>query len=257
MPFQTTWLLDLHPDFPSSAQLLERLPQALVVTRQDALMGRWPQAEGPLVGYGTMATMSRLAAHGPLGHAVFDDFSRLKCSSYYRWVYDLLGRVTVIVPFSALSQLPLERLFGSRLFLRSDSNFKLFPAEVHEVSDLPGWLDLYQAYRNELVVLSEPVEIQQEYRCFCRDGRYICGSSYPEPPFHSVPTQVVKFAEQAAQRLLEQGLTMCTIDIAVGDQLRLIEAGGVNSWGLYGSSLDDFIIAMESEAYRVYEETIL
>ena len=67
----------------------------------------------------------------------------------------------------------------------------------------------------------------------------------------------MKFAEQAAQRLLEQGLTMCTIDIAVGDQLRLIEAGGVNSWGLYGSSLDDFITAMESEACRVYEETIL
>lgn len=219
-------------------------------------MGCWPELEGPLVGYGTMFMMTRLSGQAGLGHAVFDDYPRLRCSSYYRWLYDLLDRVAVIVPFTALSYLPLERLFGPRVFLRSDSNYKLFPAGVHDLATLPSWLDLYQAHREELVVLSEPFEISAEYRCVCRDGRYVCGSSYPEPPFLPVPAAVVEFAEAAAQRLLNQGLAMCTIDVASGDKLRLVEAGGVNSWGLYGASLDDFIAAMEAEALRVYEETV-
>ncbi|WP_218025098.1 hypothetical protein [Nocardia jejuensis] len=43
---------------------------------------------------------------------------------------------------------------------------------------------------------------------------------------------------------------MVTVDIGIdtGDVLRLVEIGGVNSWGIYGSKVSDFIAAMEAEA---------
>lgn len=248
------WLLELHPEFPSAQEVCHLVPDPLVLTRADLLMGHLPELHGPVVGYGTMAGMSALARQSL---AVFDDFPRLRCSSYYRWLYDLLGRACVLVPFSALARLPLERMFGSRVFVRSDSNFKLFPAGVIPLEELPRWVDLHRVHHDELVVLSEVIPMGQEYRCFCRDGSFVCGSSYPEPPYLEVPLEVRDFAESAAARLVRQGISVCTIDVGVCEdsQLRLVEAGGVNSWGLYGADIKAFIELMEAEARRIFEES--
>ncbi|BAW08511.1 hypothetical protein NS14008_09590 [Nocardia seriolae] len=198
-----------------------------------------------------MPTMGRLRRAGRLGEAVFDEYSVLRCSFYYRHVYDLLGRIAVLVPFSAVPGLPLRRMFGGdQVFLRSDTNFKLFPAGVHAISELGSWLETYDQYRDELVVVSEVVTFEREYRCFCRDGGFVCGSSYPNEPYLPVPDRVRDFAETAAARLLAHGPTMVTVDVGVGPDgaLRLVELGGVNSWGIYGSDVADFIAAMEAEA---------
>lgn len=248
------WVLELHPEFPSAEEIRSLVPDPLVLSRSDLLMGRLPASESPMVGYGTMAGMSALARQSS---AVFDDFPKLRCSSYYRWVYDLLGRTCILVPFSALPHLPLQRMFGSQVFVRSDSNFKLFPAEVIEVKQVARWMDLYSAHQDELLVLSEVIPLDTEYRCFCRDGSFVCGSSYPEPPWLPVPSHVREFAEIAAVRLSSQGITVCTIDVGVGEKskLHLVEAGGVNSWGLYGADPRAFIELMEAEAIRIFEDS--
>ncbi|MEU2257403.1 ATP-grasp domain-containing protein [Nocardia xishanensis] len=73
---------------------------------------------------------------------------------------------------------------------------------------------------------------EREYRCFCRDGRFFCGSSFPIEPYLPVPGRVRGFVETAAARLLAHGSTMVTVDVGVGPDgaLRLVELGGVNSW---------------------------
>ncbi|MFR9751904.1 ATP-grasp domain-containing protein [Nocardia sp. 004] len=216
-------------------------------------MERWPVVQDgrPIVGYGTMPTMRSLRRVPQLGEAVFDDYTMLRCSFYYRHVYDLLRRTAVLMPFSAVPGLPLRRMFGSdQVFIRSDTNYKLFPADVHAIVDLGHWLRTYDQYRDELVVVSEVVTFEREYRCFCRDGRFVCGSTYSIEPYLPVPDHVRGFAETAAARLLVHGCTMVTVDVGVGPDgvLRLVELGGVNSWGIYGSNVADFIAAMEAEA---------
>lgn len=246
------WILELHDEFPSADDVRLRVPDPLVVSRQDLLLGRPEGLQGPQVGYGTMTGMAALARHST---AVFDDFASLRCSSYYRRLYDLLGRACVLAPFTALKHLPLERMFGSRVFVRSDSNFKLFPASVLSVEEIPRWMDFYQTHQDELLVLSDVVELKEEFRCVCRRGRFVCGSSYPEPPYSPVPERVRAFAEKAARRLAEAGISMCTVDVGIGPGgLYLVEAGGVNSWGVYGSDLDAFIESMEKEAMQVAED---
>ncbi|MFJ9743841.1 ATP-grasp domain-containing protein, partial [Streptomyces sp. NPDC101166] len=133
---------------------------------------------------------------------------------------------------------------------------KLFPAGVHAIEELDSWLQTYDQYRDELVVVSDVVTFEQEYRCFCRNGRFVCGSSYPVEPYLPVPNEVRDFAETAAARLLVHGSTMVTVDVGVGPdgELRLVELGGVNSWGIYGSNVADFISAMEAEAVARAEE---
>ncbi|MFF2554120.1 ATP-grasp domain-containing protein [Nocardia sp. NPDC058058] len=248
------WLIDLHDEFPGSAVVAAALDDALIVEPHDAMMGRWPVVlDGrPLVGYGTMQTMRSLCRVPRLGEAVFDDYAMLRCTSYYRHVYDLLGRTAIFVPFSAVPDLPLRRMFGSdQVFIRSDTNYKLFPAGVHNIAKLDRWLQTYDRYRDELVVVSEVVPFEIEYRCFCRDGRFVCGSSYPNEPYLPVPDQVRAFAETAAKRLRAHGYTMITVDVGVSPDgvLRLVELGGVNSWGIYGSNVTAFIAAMEAEAF--------
>lgn len=82
--------------------------------------------------------------------------------------------------------------------------FKLFPTGVISVEEVPRWMDLYRVHQQELVVLSEVIAFGQEYRCFCRDGNFICGSSYHLP----VPSEVRDFAEGAAQRINDQGISV-------------------------------------------------
>ncbi|MFI9503505.1 ATP-grasp domain-containing protein [Nocardia sp. NPDC052566] len=247
------WLIDLHEDFPGSAVVAAALDDPLMIEERDAMVGRWPAVprSRAIVGYGTMPTMTRMRRVPRLGEAVFDDYAMLRCSFYYRHMYDLLGRTAVLVPFSALPDLPLRRMFDSdQVFIHSDTNYKLFPAGVHAIADLARWLELYDHYRDELVVVSEVVTFEREYRCFCRDGRFVCGSSYPIEPYLPVPDHVRTFAETAAARLLAHGSGMVTVDVGVGPDAapRLVEIGGVNSWGIYGSNVADFIAAMEAEA---------
>ena len=98
--------------------------------------------------------------------------------------------------------------------------------------------------------MSEVVPFDVEYRCFCRNGAFFCGSSYPEAPYQPVPEDVREFAERVAKKLLAaDGMNMVTVDVGVGEgRLRLVEIGGVNSWGIYGSDVAAFIEAMEAES---------
>ncbi|MEV0467854.1 hypothetical protein AB0I30_00310 [Nocardia tengchongensis] len=140
------WLIDLHDECPGSAVVAAALDDALIVEPRDVMTGRWPavQEGRTVVAYGTMPTMRSLRRVRQLGEAVFDDCTMLRCSFYYRHVYDLLGRTAVLVPFSAVPALPLRRMFDSdQVFIRSDSNYELFPAGVHAIEDLDHWLQTY------------------------------------------------------------------------------------------------------------------
>jgi hypothetical protein len=251
-----TWIIDLHPDFPGSAVVLSRLQKAVIVDKADILMSRWPTVSLPIVGYGTMFMLTRLARVPELAQGIFDDYKKLRCSMYYRYVYDLLGRTCIVVPFSALPSLPLERMFGSStVFVRSDTNYKLFPASVLAVSDVERWCDTYQQHHEELVVVSEVITFEREFRCFCRDGMFFCGSSYPDEPYEDVPANIRHFAEEAAKRMLKIGVNMVTVDVGIeADSLRIVEIGGVNSWGIYGSNVETFIEIMESEALSQWKD---
>jgi hypothetical protein len=48
---------------------------------------------------------------------------------------------------------------------------------------------------------------------------------------------------------------MVTVDVGIeAGSLRIVEIGGVNSWGIYGSNVKTFIEVMESEALSRWKD---
>lgn len=245
---KVTWILDFDYDFTAPKQISEFLNHFIVLPEK-SLITDWPKVQYPCVTYGTMRKVSQLLQQKSLCEAVFDDYISLRCSYYYRKVYKFLKRMAFIVPFSSLEYIDWYKIFSQQIFIRPDSNHKPFEAQIVSIDNIPDFIRKYQhSQHNELVVVSEVVRLGQEYRCFCRNGKVFCHSSYPDP-YHPAPKDVIVFAEKIAQILSETiSSNMLTIDIAKNDCLRLVEIGGVNSWGIYGGNIQDFIYHMEQEA---------
>lgn len=255
-----TWILETHPEFNAAESLVPFVKSFVWLKPAAKPWDRtWPKVEFPCVAFGTIRTIQALQRFAPLSAAVFDDWAALKCSNYLRYLYDLLGRKTVIVPLKALKQVNLAPLLGETLFVRPDTNDKRMPGVVLTQDQLQSYIANYAPEQgDELVVVSEVVNLGKEYRCFCRDGEVFAHSSYPDEPFEPAPEAVLNFAREVAKRLM--GVlpsNMLSVDVAQSsDQIRLVEIGGVNSWGLYGADRQNFVEKMEAEALEVYEESM-
>jgi hypothetical protein len=251
MAARPRWLLDAPHDFDDALRL-EPLLAAPIWLPSNPLLEPWPVAPpGPLVAFGAMRTLRRLARHAPLARAVLDDWSRLACTDYYPHVYDLLRRDAVFAPLCALERLDLARRFGPRVFIRPNGNHKPFEAKLIGPDEVSGLLSAHQAHLGELVVLAEPVRFVAEWRCWCRAGQLVTASSYPGPPYQAPPGEAVQLALTAAARLdagLGQGFYTVDVGALEDGRMALVECGGVGSWGLYGCDLEAFVRACEDEA---------
>lgn len=252
------WLLEEDPDFPGPEALRRAgLVDVVPLDPGPPWAPRWPEVTGPAVAYGTMRTLRRLQGHAPLAHAVFDHYPSLRWSSFLPHVYDLLGREVFLVPLAALPHLDLRRHFDKQVFIRPETNYKLFASGVVDCDQVGSFLDFHAEHRAELVVLSQVVELGPEYRCFCREGQVFAHSSYPALPYQPAPPDVLAFAADCARRLLSaRSLRLITVDVARAPdgRLRLVEIGGVNSWGVYGCDLPSFVAALEAEALLAWED---
>lgn len=257
-PATVCWLIERHHDFTDPQDLTPHLDRWVPLEGSPLGLERWPRVDLPAVAFGTLRRLTRLARYAPLADAVFDDHSALRCSVYYGHVYADLGRTSFLVPLRALPHMPLERLLGPEAFVRPDANTKPFEARRFATTQdgTTRLLDALAQHLDSLVVVSEVVDIDLEYRCFCRDGRVFAHSSYPDAPFRPAPDDVRAFAARIAQTLRARlGVSMITVDVAQhGHTLRLMEVGGVNSWGLYGCDRAAFVRAMEAEARARYAE---
>jgi hypothetical protein len=77
--------------------------------------------EGPVVLYGTMRMVAGARREPRIAPWVLDDYPALRCSSYYRWIYERLGRTSLLVPLSGLPHVDWARLLGDQVFIRPDS----------------------------------------------------------------------------------------------------------------------------------------
>lgn len=249
-----TWILEINPEFTDPELLAGRVGKCLRIEGGDYHRREWPEVSGPMAILGTFRCLRQMVKVPGLADAVFDTYSLLKCSAYYPHLFEYLGRQSFFVPLSALPELDLPRFFGSQVFIRPDANTKPFEAEVVGVEQVEEYLARHQKYLNDLVVLSDVIPIQREFRCFCRNGSVFAHSSYLEDNYQPATREVIEFAEAVAGRILNTlGINMLTVDVALSEgDLKLIEIGGVNSWGFYGANQEDYIAGMEAEARERY-----
>lgn len=91
----------------------------------------------------------------------------------------------------------------------------MFAATVVAADELPSFVAGHPHQHDQLAVVSEVIEISREYRCFVRQGAFVCGSSYPLPPHTDVPAEVRGFAEDVAAAAASLPLDPLTVDVAI------------------------------------------
>jgi hypothetical protein len=257
-PSQVTWILEITPDFTDPELLTRHVKQFVPIEGFSLQYKDWPKVQGPCAVFGTFNCITQMLRNPDLCNYVLDDYALLECTSYYRHVYPFLGRTAYILPMGALPHLDLSKTFGDSVFIRPNSNKKPFEAQVVATTQTDAYLRKHPQHQDELVILSDVIGIQREFRCFCRNGKTFCHSSYKEDQFGPAPERVIRFADEVAMRILQTlGLAMITVDVAECDSgLKLIEIGGVNSWGIYGVDIPTYIEGMEQAALEKYQELL-
>jgi len=229
----------------------------------------WPRVEGIPVGFGSCNFVLSMSRQPSLCNGIFDFHAQLRCSNYYQSVYDMILGSRIFMPHGALkySVSSMEKIFGSKVFIRPDSAIKEFDGQVFETRTLAEADTNIHLCRSKgnLIVLGEVCHFDREYRVFCRNGKAFGHSSYMplDKEWEPAPEDAIAMAESAAQRLLESVGSMVVVDIGATYHsfkriskteiketggMSLIEINGINSSGFYGCDLNAYIQAMEEEA---------
>lgn len=178
-----------------------------------------------------------------IGFRVFGLHDGYSCRNYMPALrVNLLNQDAVFLPYGLLSSSRemVRSLFGDQVFIRPDSNAKLFTGQV--VSTDPNQWDI-NISRNmngydpipshEMVVISSIKQITEEYRSIVLQGRVVSTARAGENShLPHMNTQV------------QELITGCTynpdpiwiLDTAVSDgRLKILEVGGFSTSSLYGN----------------------
>jgi len=193
-------------------------------------------------------------------YAVWCDWEKLKCSHYYKkWAGLILASNYAFYPYDLL--LPNCRHFAAKfvnqndeVFVRPDTNDKIFPGGVVSTRNLATWL-IHTPFETPdddlLCLIGTPAEIEAEYRLWIVNGKVVTGSQYVlrgnlvESPY--VPQQAIQLAEAAAAKWSPHPAFV--LDIAeekhgTWGSWCILECGSIHTCGLYAADENVIIDAI-------------
>jgi len=138
------------------------------------------------------------------------------------------------------------------LFIRPIKDEKEFAGEVIEFGKFADWYSKISHGEYTLgpackVVVNEPRLIDREYRTYIVNGSVVTSSQYRVrnrlKVNTKVPEEIHKFAESCCETFCPAEIFCLDIGI-VGKKLRIIEAGCINSCGLYASDENAIVSAI-------------
>jgi hypothetical protein len=137
---------------------------------------------------------------------------------------------------------------SGQVFLRPDDGFKAFTGKPVSREEFPDWYTARQAFylpSDTPIVVSSPVTIHSEYRCFISHGRVLAASEY-KPAFSGrVPDDVVEWVEGIHQSSRET-LSVYAADVARTESgLRVVELGCVPCLDFYEAEIEKLILEAE------------
>ena len=188
---------------------------------------------------------------------IWCDFDYLKCSNYYSfWGDFLVQKKYTFLPLSEVKR-NIDFLYdvygkNDEIFIRPNSNDKVFSGTIISKKSFNYWYSYisHDVSLNELVLVSAPQSIQQEYRFIVKDTKVVTGSTYKDgqilPSLDTFPLEASIFAEHiATSNCLFNPHPMYVMDIAkVDGYYNLLEIGSINAAGLYGCDLRKFVVAV-------------
>lgn len=183
---------------------------------------------------------------------IWCDFDKFKCSHYYTYLGEhLINKDYMMMPLkevirqksSIVNALYLDEhqynMWQKILFIRPDNGFKSFTGNivnyVNIETEISSFIDCDSDYE-QLVVVSSPKNIKQEWRFFVIDGKVITGSLYHVDgklsTSRNTPDKVWQYAEKISKVWQPESAYVLDIGEAYGS-LGVMEINSFSCSGLY------------------------
>lgn len=218
----------------------------------------------PVIFYGSLEMANEVNKYKIYPGALCD-LSKYKCSFYYSKIYQyLLNQNHIFLPYGELLQKQdfiFETLGNNNsIFIRPDAGNKPFTGEViyrerfyKEIESLS-----YSHIPSDLMcVISEPINIQEEYRLFCVDKQIITGSLYKRNnqliTSKIIPNNIIDYASKVVREFQPERCFVIDIGLT-SDGPKVIELNSFSCSGLYDSPTDNLVLRTNQVIKEIYLE---
>lgn len=200
--------------------------------------------------YGSTTFNALAYENKSLREGVFFDAQQFSIENYIsKWGRYMLNYEATISSFEELMSsrhIPDDKL----LFIRPNDDSKSFAGEMKRFDEIKNWFDtLVTVENNNLspesrIVVSEPYNIQYEWRLWIVNKKVVAASKYREyfklRKEEGCPPAVRIFAEERCQEYTPHDVFVMDICLC-GDEYYIVECGGVNGAGFYKANIDNIV----------------
>lgn len=194
----------------------------------------------------------------------------LKCSSYLPHIPSdmLLNKNYIMLPYQEFKKNPkrIYNLFNTnKLFVRPDSGLKTFAGTTIHIEDFDYEINslenLTSVLPNTMILISNIIQIKNEYRILVGNGKVIAASQYKENDElrlkEGAPEEAILLANKIIN-LKNQPDLVYTVDIAktINNEYKVIELNSFSAAGLYYCDPTTVIKEVSKIAELEYNEEI-
>lgn len=223
----------------------------------------------PVAIHGSIKLIQHAQQHFKHPHGgIWCDWKILRCQHYYAKLGKFIAQKHYgFYPLAEIMRLRnnLYDCFGrgGKIFIRPDTNDKIFTGEVVEKDNLDRWydsLDILDRWRGDgaLCVVSSPVRFDNEYRFVIADGKVVAGSQYMEGrclfPTHKYSDEARDYAEMAAAVWSPHPVYVMDIGHNYDVGFSVIEIGSWNVAGFYKNDVHEVVKAVTVAIEREWKD---
>lgn len=237
---------------------------------------KWKFPSGTcVIAYGSIGFVKAIQSKKAWYPGSWCNWHNLKCSTYLsHWGQYSIHRQYCLLPLAEVNRLKehIYARFGinGHVFIRPDTNDKIFHGERVAYENFERWYDVAQIYGPEptqLVLISSPSQIVQECRMVIASGKVVTGSHYKTSNVtrsvledHQLDlvnaTAYILFAEDVVSKWMPDSIFTLDICLCNDNRYYVLECGSVNCSGLYKCDLPLMMRAAEKQAISDWEQSI-
>lgn len=202
--------------------------------------------------YGSTTFTGLVYENRQIRNGLFFDHLAFSIENYIeKWGKHMLNFEASIITFKELMELDYDD--EKMLFIRPNNDDKSFSGEVRKFSEIAGWYKQLAAIENlnldleTKIVVSEPYNIQYEWRLWIVNKKVITASKYREyfklTKEAGCPDAVAAFAENRCREYTPHDVFVMDICLC-GDEYYIVECGCMNGAGFYKADINKIVASV-------------
>ena len=198
--------------------------------------------------YGS-TTFMQLIENTGLKEGLFFDSGTFSIENYFdKWGDRMLNYSAMVTTFKEL--MSFGHAPDKLLFVRPDDDSKSFSGEVVAFNEIKDWYEKLITVENaglsldSKIVVSEPFNIQYEWRLWIVNRKVVAASKYREyfqlKKERGCPEEVIHYAEQRCLEYTPHDVFVMDVCLC-GDEYYIVECGCMNAAGFYKADIDRIV----------------